>query len=119
MEGFLNKCDANSPETKVDEFLSELCLWLEMLIKRAYICNKLGNQLSSNVETEDGVIKFRNYRNVNWSWRGFFQDAMKALDTGRKSHMSESYRDVITKEKIYTYVYQIHPDMYLFLDTPV
>jgi hypothetical protein len=59
---------------------------------------------------------WRDCRNKNWAWRGFFQDAMAAMDAGRKSYLTNMYRDVSTKEKIYTYAYQVHPDMYLFVD---
>ena len=41
---------------------------------------------------------------------------MIMLDTGMKSHLSAAYRDVSTKEEIYTYAYAINTDLYLFID---
>jgi EAL domain-containing protein (putative c-di-GMP-specific phosphodiesterase class I) len=101
----------------IDIYLYKLCQWLpEHIIKRAYLCNRHGNQLSHNIEVNEGSIVWLDYRNKNWAWRGFFQEAMALLDTGMKSYLTNAYRDVTTKEEMYTYVYKVLPDLYLFID---
>jgi EAL domain-containing protein (putative c-di-GMP-specific phosphodiesterase class I) len=100
----------------IDVYLYKLCQWLPVHIKRAYICSKRGTQLSHNIEVDTHGIVWLDYRNKNWAWRGFFQEAMVMLDAGMKSYLTNSYRDVTTKEEMYTYVYQVLPDMYLFID---
>jgi EAL domain-containing protein (putative c-di-GMP-specific phosphodiesterase class I) len=100
----------------IDDYLYKLCQWLPTHIKRAYICSRHGTQVSHNIEVDTHSIVWRDYRNKNWAWRGFFQEAMAMLDAGMKSYLTNAYRDVTTKEEMYTYVYQVLPDMYLFID---
>jgi EAL domain-containing protein (putative c-di-GMP-specific phosphodiesterase class I) len=100
----------------MDNYLSNLCEKLLTLVKRVYLCNGSGDQLSYNIEVDSGKIAWNDCRNKNWAWRSFFQEAMAALSTGKKSYLTDVYRDFSTKEEIYTYVYQIHTDIYLFID---
>jgi EAL domain-containing protein (putative c-di-GMP-specific phosphodiesterase class I) len=116
VESFLRKNGSEFSADETDNYLSKLCLELREFVKRIYLCNRHGDQLSQNIETDSGNIIWLDYRNKNWSWRGFFQEAMAAMDEGRKSYLTNVYRDVSTKEKIYTYAYQIRYDMYLFID---
>jgi EAL domain-containing protein (putative c-di-GMP-specific phosphodiesterase class I) len=116
VESFLNEHGSDFSGDDVDNYLSKLCLELAAFVKRIYICNRHGDQLSQNIEINEGKIKLLDYRNKNWSWRGFFQEAMAAMNAGRKSYLTNGYRDVTTKEKIYTYAYQIRYNMYLFID---
>jgi hypothetical protein len=72
--------------------------------------------LSHNIESESEKIRWLDCRKRNRAWRGFFQEAMATLDAGRKSYLTNMYRDSSTKEKIYTYVYHMHSDIFLFVD---
>jgi hypothetical protein len=116
MEHFLSEHGAEFATADIDHYLSKLCLEFSEFVRRVYLCNRHGDQLSHNIEVESGKIIWNDYRNKNWAWRGFFQESIIALDAGRKSYLTNIYRDVSTKEKIYTYVYQIRPDTYLFID---
>jgi EAL domain-containing protein (putative c-di-GMP-specific phosphodiesterase class I) len=116
VERFLHENGLEILTEDIDDYLYKLCQWLPTHIKRAYICSRHGTQLSHNIEVDTHGIIWRDYRNKNWAWRGFFQEAMAMLDAGMKSYLTNAYRDVTTKEEMYTYVYQVLPDMYLFID---
>jgi len=83
---------------------------------RVYICNSKGVQLSNNIERQSGDIVCRDYKNKNWAWRGFFHETIKAFIRGRRSCLSNPYRDFSTKDKICTYCYAINDDIFLFAD---
>jgi EAL domain-containing protein (putative c-di-GMP-specific phosphodiesterase class I) len=116
VENFFNEFISGFSVDDMDNYLSNLCGKLLTLVKRVYLCNRQGDQLSQNIEVDSGKIIWNDCRNKNWAWRNFFQEAMAALGTGRKSYLTDVYRDVSSKEEIYTYVYQIHHDIYLFID---
>jgi hypothetical protein len=117
VESFLHKNGLELLIEYVDGYLVKLCHWLPKHVRRVYICNRHGYQLSHNIEMDlEKIIKL-DYRNKNWAWRGFFQETMSAMDAGKKSYLTNVYRDVSTREKIYTYVYHIRSDMYLFVDS--
>jgi EAL domain-containing protein (putative c-di-GMP-specific phosphodiesterase class I) len=116
VESFLRKNGSELLLEDCDSYLYRFCHWLPLHIKRIYVCNRNGNQLSHNLEMDSDNIVWLDYRNKNWAWRVFFREAMAAIDGGRKSYLTNMYRDVSTKEKIHTYVYHIRSDMYLFLD---
>jgi EAL domain-containing protein (putative c-di-GMP-specific phosphodiesterase class I) len=118
IESFLHRNGSEFLLEDSDSYLFRFCHWLPVHIKRVYVCNRHGTQFSHNLEVNSGDITWLDYRKKNWAWRGFFQEAMSAMDAGRKSYLTKMYRDVSTKEKIYTYVYQIRPDIYLFIDLP-
>jgi len=85
-------------------------------VKRIYLCNSKGIQISNNIERQSGDIVCSDYKNKNWAWRGFFHEILKAFARGRRSCLSNVYRDFTTKEKICTYCYAINNDIYLFAD---
>jgi EAL domain-containing protein (putative c-di-GMP-specific phosphodiesterase class I) len=116
VESFIRKNGSELLVEDSDSYLFRFCHWLPVHIKRIYVCNRHGKQLSHNLEMDSEIIVWRDYRNKNWAWRVFFREAMAAIDVGRKSYLTNMYRDVSTKEKIYTYVYQIRSDIYLFVD---
>jgi EAL domain-containing protein (putative c-di-GMP-specific phosphodiesterase class I) len=116
VELFLHENGVEVLMEDIDIYLYKLCQWLPVHIKRAYICSRYGIQLSHNIEVDNSSIVWCDYRKKNWAWRGFFQEAMAVLDAGMKSYLTSAYRDVTTKEEMYTYVYRILPDMYLFID---
>lgn len=105
-----------SLQNDINDYFSELCFELSNQIKRIYLCNRYGEQLSYNIEMDSGKIIWTDYRHRNWAWRGYFQKAMIMFGSGIKSYLTDVYRDVITKEKIYTYIYLIDKDKYLFID---
>jgi EAL domain-containing protein (putative c-di-GMP-specific phosphodiesterase class I) len=115
-ESLFNEFISGFSTDNMDDYLSNLCDKLLTIVKRVYLCKRNGDQLSYNIEVDSGKVVRSDCRSKNWAWRNFFQEAMGALGTGRKSYLTDVYRDVSTKEKIYTYVYQIHPDIYLFVD---
>jgi EAL domain-containing protein (putative c-di-GMP-specific phosphodiesterase class I) len=116
LESFIHRNGSEFLLEDSDSYLFKFCHWLPVHIKRVYVCDRHGKQLSHNLEMDSGDITWLDYRKKNWAWRGFFQETMAALDAGRKSYLTNKYRDVSTKEKIYTYVYQIRFDIYLFID---
>jgi EAL domain-containing protein (putative c-di-GMP-specific phosphodiesterase class I) len=101
---------------EIDEYFSELCLQMPSCVKRIYLCNKFGYQVSSNMEKGTDTIELCDYKNRNWAWRGYFQSALTAISFGQKSYITKSYRDATTKEKIYTYARQVKPDVLMFVD---
>ncbi|MDR0290557.1 MAG: EAL domain-containing protein [Treponema sp.] len=116
VESFIRKNGSDFLLEDSNSYLFRFCHWLPVRIKRVYVCNRHGDQLSHNLEVEPENIHWKDSRNKNWAWRSFFRDAMSAMDAGRKSYLTNVYRDVTTKEKIYTYIYKIQPDLYLFVD---
>jgi EAL domain-containing protein (putative c-di-GMP-specific phosphodiesterase class I) len=116
VENFLHKNGLEFLMEDVDVYLFKFCHWLPDHVKRVYVCNRHGDQLSHNIEMNSAKTILLDYRNKNWAWRSFFQEAMSAIDAGKNSYLTNVYRDFSTKEKIYTYVYQTHSDMYLFID---
>jgi EAL domain-containing protein (putative c-di-GMP-specific phosphodiesterase class I) len=86
-------------------------------VKRIYLCNSQGVQLSNNIERQPGGdIVCRDYKNKNWAWRGYFHETIKAFARGRKSCLSNPYRDFTTKEKMCTYCFAINDTVFLFAD---
>jgi len=93
---------------------------------RIYLCNSEGIQLSNNIERQSsdyksvdfqsGYIVCSDYKNKNWAWRGYFHEIIKAFIRGRKSCLTNPYRDFTTKEKICTYSYAIKDDVFLLAD---
>jgi hypothetical protein len=85
-------------------------------VKRIYLCSRQGVQISDNIERHSGDIVCRDYKNKNWAWRGYFHETITAFAAGRKSCLSNAYRDFTTKEQMFTYCYAINDDIFLFAD---
>jgi len=115
IERFLLENPFDNEKINNDEYLIKLFGELQDVV-RIYLCNKIGVQLSNNIERESEQIICRDYKNKNWAWRGFFHETIKAIIRGRKSCLSNPYRDFTTKEKICTYCYAITDDIFLFAD---
>jgi EAL domain-containing protein (putative c-di-GMP-specific phosphodiesterase class I) len=98
-----------------DEYLINLFCKLPEVV-RIYLCSRQGVQLSNNIERQSGNIVCRDYKNKNWAWRGYFHEIIKAFIRGRKSCLTNPYRDFTTKEKICTYCHTINDDVFLFVD---
>jgi len=99
----------------IDKYLSKLCEDIPAVI-RIYLCNEQGEQITNNFEWNCGEIKYNGYLGHNWAWRGYFHEAMAVFISGKKSGLSTAYRDFTTKKKIFTYFYELTPDIYLFAD---
>lgn len=73
IEGFFSKNEIPCSATGINDYLSKLCLELSAHVKKAYLCNRHGDQLSYNIEVDSGEIVWGDYRNRNWAWRCFFR----------------------------------------------
>ncbi|MCX7715095.1 MAG: EAL domain-containing protein [Clostridia bacterium] len=101
---------------EIDDYLAKLANILPENAIRAYICNKYGYQISSNVEIGTKTVSLVDYRNRNWSWRKYFTNALRVIANPQDSFLSEEYRDVTTKEKVSTYIRKISDDDFIFID---
>jgi EAL domain-containing protein (putative c-di-GMP-specific phosphodiesterase class I) len=115
VERFLKENPFSNEKINSDEYLIKLFHKLPEVI-RVYMCSRKGVQLSNNIEQEDDKIVCRDYKNKNWAWRGYFHETIKAFIRGRRSCLSNPYRDFTTKEKICTYCYAITEEIFLFVD---
>jgi EAL domain-containing protein (putative c-di-GMP-specific phosphodiesterase class I) len=121
----------NSVDSRVERFLLENPFdqekinsnaYLEKLfaelpeVQRIYLCSRHGVQLSNNVERDFENVVCCDYKNKNWAWRGYFHEIIKAFARGRKSCLSNPYRDFTTKEQMCTYCYAINDNVFLFAD---
>jgi len=116
VERFLKENPFDEKKINNDEYLDKIFHELPEVI-RVYFCNRKGVQLSNNIEKQsDNIIVFHDFRNKNWAWRGYFHEIIKAFIRGRKSCLTNPYRDFTTKEKICTYCYAVNDDVFLLAD---
>ncbi|MDR0867404.1 MAG: EAL domain-containing protein [Planctomycetota bacterium] len=102
-----------------DAYLGALCR--EMIadirhVKRMYICDRRGKQLSSNFENHRGTVTALDYRARNWAWRGYFQDFTEIYAAGGRNHITGFYIDATSQEEIYTYIHALDAETFLFID---
>ncbi len=120
MDKLVDNCMEKKPyensALSLDDYLADICTEVPSYIIRIYICNKYGFQVSSNIELGDGTIFLADFKNRNWAWRGYFTNAMRAISNSQTSYLTQAYRDVSTKEQIYTYVRKLSAENYLFVD---
>jgi EAL domain-containing protein (putative c-di-GMP-specific phosphodiesterase class I) len=115
VERFLKGNPFDYKKINDDEYLGRLFRELPEVI-RIYLCSREGVQVSDNIELQSGDIVYCDYKNKNWSWRGYFHEIIKAFIRGRKSCLTNPYRDFATKEKICTYCYAVKDDVFLLVD---
>jgi EAL domain-containing protein (putative c-di-GMP-specific phosphodiesterase class I) len=115
VERFLLENPFDYEKTNNDECLNKLFRELPEVI-RIYLCDRKGVQISNNIERQSGGVLYKDYKNKNWAWRGYFHEIIKAFIRGRKSCLTNPYRDFTTKEKIWTYCYAIKDDVFLLAD---
>jgi EAL domain-containing protein (putative c-di-GMP-specific phosphodiesterase class I) len=115
VERFLLENPFDDEKINNNEYLTKLFRELPEVI-RVYLCNRKGVQLSNNIELQSDCIICRDFINKNWAWRGYFHEIIKAFIRGRKSCLTNPYRDFTTKEKIRTYSYAIKDDVFLLAD---
>jgi EAL domain-containing protein (putative c-di-GMP-specific phosphodiesterase class I) len=106
----------NNEITDVNNYLELLIQTLPKNVRRIYLCNHQGNQISYNIEKTGEGIKFLDFLNKNWAWRGYFQKALAVYETGKKSCITDTYRDVTTKEFIVTFSHLHFLGGFLFID---
>lgn len=64
-------------------------------MSRFYICDRDGNQISANYESNGGHWKRdESARGLNWSWRPYFFELLGAEDIGNRLVFSEPYHDI-------------------------
>jgi EAL domain-containing protein (putative c-di-GMP-specific phosphodiesterase class I) len=115
VERFLKENPFDYEKTNNDEYLAKLFRELPEVI-RIYLCSRKGVQLSNNIERQSGDLVCRDFKDKNWAWRGYFHEIIKAFIMGRKSCLTNPYRDFSTKEKICTYCYALKDDVFLLAD---
>jgi len=115
VERFLTENPFNNEKAESDEYLIKLFGQLPD-VKRIYLCSRQGVQISNNIERNLEDIVCRDYKNKNWAWRGYFHESLTAFTMGRKSCLSNIYRDFTTKEQMFTYYYAVSDDVFLFVD---
>jgi EAL domain-containing protein (putative c-di-GMP-specific phosphodiesterase class I) len=103
----------------MNEYFSRLCLSLPDRVRRVYICDRGGRQLSYNLDKEGGAIRPADYRGKSWAWRGYYREAVDVFSSGMSYFLTGEYRDVTTKEKMCTYIRLIGEDMVLHIDISV
>ena len=115
VERFLKENPFDYEKINNDEYLGRLFRELPEVI-RIYLCSRKGVQISDNIEHQSGDIVYYDYKNKIWSWRGYFHEIIKAFIRGRRSCLTNPYRDFATKEKICTYCYAVKDDVFLLAD---
>lgn len=116
IEQYFSKNRFSVFQDDLNEYCSKLFLEISDMAKRIYLCNRRGEQLSYNIEMGDDGVKWVDCRGRNWAWRDYFQEAMIMHGAGVKSHLTNISRDIDTKEKVYTYIYAINTDLFMFID---
>lgn len=119
IDSFVDICirsNAFGDMSDIDENIMNLKDSMPQYIIRIYICNKYGFQVSSNIEFQGETIELIDNHNKNWAWRNYFKNAIDEITDDKSSYMTHAYRDIATKDKIYTYVSKINDTIYLFAD---
>jgi len=116
IENCLQEKPFSSSIISIDDYLYDLCSDIPPYIIRIYVCNKYGFQISSNIEFGDGTVSISDFSGRNWAWRSYFVNAFKAINEKQLSYLTSEYRDVSSKDKIYTYVRKIDANTYMFVD---
>lgn len=100
----------------LDDFFVSLADGMPSYVQRIYLCNKYGFQISSNIEYGEESIELVDNFNKNWAWRGYFKNALRMITDSHPSFITKAYRDISTKEHIYTYARKLDSQTYLFAD---
>jgi EAL domain-containing protein (putative c-di-GMP-specific phosphodiesterase class I) len=117
INAFIAKNKFTPGDIDIDDYFSRLCLYLPNNVTRVYVCNPQGHQISHNIErTAQGVTLVPGYKQKSWAWRGYFRKALTAFETGNKSYLTVAYRDVTTKKRVFTYIYALTSQVFLFVD---
>ena len=115
IEKYLQEHPVNET-SNMNNYFESLIRVLPQTVKRIYLCNRQGDQISHNIEKTEEEIKLLDFRNNNWAWRGYFQKALAEYETGKKSCLTDAYRDVSNKDLVITFSYLHFLDSFLFID---
>ncbi|MCM3762643.1 EAL domain-containing protein [Alkalihalobacillus oceani] len=101
-----------------DQYVESICSTLPDHCFRAYVCNRLGYQLSGNHQRQSRGewTVFHHYRKKNWSWRPYFLKNIVQMELNQRGILSEPYTDHDPNEMIQTFSYPVCEDTYLFID---
>lgn len=102
----------------LDDALNRILSFLPPQCFRAFICDGLGVQRSSNfTKSRTGKFQiFPEHRGKNWGWRPYFFYNLVRMNEFQRGVISQKYVDVETKQDTLTFSYPIGQDMYVFLD---
>jgi hypothetical protein len=103
-------------KSDADKYLRGLLHVLPKNVLRLFLCNSEGVQVAGNTERREDSVVSTVPAGVNWVWRGFFQEAMYMFASGQQSGVTGAYRDMLTKERIFTYFTTMGNDLFLFVD---
>ncbi|MBX7059457.1 MAG: EAL domain-containing protein [Leptospirales bacterium] len=104
--------------SNLDEALSRIAAFLPPQCFRAFICDGLGIQRSSNfTRTSGDQFKFYpEYRGKNWAWRPYFFPNVVRMRAVQRGVVSNRYVDFETRRHTLTFSYPLGSDLYIFLD---
>ncbi len=107
----------NSSQDVLQKDLTPFLMNLPKYCKVIYICDHKGNQLSYNYEVGfEGVTIIKEAARKNWLYRPHFRNALLQLAIKERSIITESYRDITTREYVRTYISQLNDEYILFVD---
>lgn len=108
---------AGSERCQVDRVLGTLLQRLPVCCSRVYLCDAMGNQLSSNIErAETEWVPDPAYFGANWSARPYFAyttDLAFRVGTGM---LSDTYPDVRSRQMMATFVFPVAGRLLIFAD---
>lgn len=101
-----------------ERFIELVCKEFPSWFYKAYVCDREGNQLSSNVLCEaDGSFSYEErFRGMNWSWRPFFISNIVKMEQMEKGVISKTYVDMESRKETATFSFPIGENVFLFLD---
>jgi len=102
----------------VGEYITELTTAAPEAWLRMYVCNGWGYQVTPNYTRtyKDGWQQEQQYLGRNWCWRPYFlRRVVEARYQGR-GVLSQPYMDLETRINLWTFVYPLTQDLFLFID---
>jgi EAL domain-containing protein (putative c-di-GMP-specific phosphodiesterase class I) len=100
-------------------YLRRLVPRLPPFCLRAYVCARNGEQVTPNYErVGDTWVEVPEFLGRNWCWRPYFVGAVAAAGAGRPT-VSESYLDLHTRRRVWTFCRQLGKEWFLFIDVGV
>ena len=102
----------------VGEYITELTAAAPESWLRMYVCNGWGYQVTPNYTRtyKEGWRQEQQYLGRNWCWRPYFlRRVVEARYQGR-GVLSQPYMDLETRINLWTFVYPLTQDLFLFID---
>lgn len=107
-----------SVDTDLNEYLKRVISFAQEDWCKIYICDAKGFQKTPNFvrnNKRDWDIQEK-YINRNWCWRPYFHPYVTDTQRARRGSFSEPYFDIESHEMIWTFIYPLDKDFFLFLD---